>query len=146
MNILSGYTDSTFKPQNFLTRAEFVALIVRVMGTEQEYTTYFCPFLDVNESNWFYKYVCISYDKKYVEGYADNSFRPAETITYAEAVSILIRLLGYDNNLSGVWPGKYLDKAASVGLINNIHLAPNTQLKRGEAFILICDALMVKLP
>ena len=145
LNLLFGYEDGTFRPQNTLTRAEFVALIVRVMAIESTYTSFSNPFSDVSSGDWFYKVVCISYDRNYVGGYPDNTFRPSASITYAEAVSILVRLLGHGSNLRGNWPDNYISRAAEIGLTANIRLSADTAIKRGECFILICDALSIEI-
>jgi len=145
LNVLLGYEDGSFRPRNTLTRAEFAAFVVRLMAIENTYSSFHCPFTDISDKDWFYKVVCISYDKNYIGDYPDNTFKPDERITYAEAVSILVRLSGHGRELSGSWPDNYLNKAAEINLTFNIRLSADVSILRGDCFILLCDALMIEV-
>ena len=47
-----------------------------------------------------------------IKGYPDGTFKPANQVSYAEAITMLVRALGYkDEFLSGQWPANYLAKA-----------------------------------
>lgn len=70
-------------------------------------------FTDVGESEWFYLTVTEMSEKGILTGYEDGSFRPSATITYAEYVTILKRIVtGTDErSASGHWAQKSLDYA-----------------------------------
>ena len=55
---ISGYTDGTFRPEQYITRAETVTMINRMLGRNYETATELhsmaCPFPDVSQSNWAY--------------------------------------------------------------------------------------------
>lgn len=58
--IVTGYEDGTFKPNNSITRAEAVTMVngaigrVPMTGLDLSVNGYDNPFVDVNESQWFY--------------------------------------------------------------------------------------------
>ncbi|NLJ99609.1 MAG: hypothetical protein GX318_00020 [Clostridia bacterium] len=89
--LTGGYPDATFKPNDKVTRAEFVALINRSfkIDGEKEKTN----FTDILEGDWFYSDVVIGKNSGYISGYSDRTFRPNQAITRQEASGILIHLL-----------------------------------------------------
>jgi len=54
--IINWYEDKTFKPLNWVTRAEFIKLFSKTFDIQISWN---CPFEDVKESDWFYKYCWI---------------------------------------------------------------------------------------
>ena len=56
--LISGYADGTFRPEQYITRAETVTMINRMLGRNYETATELhsmaCPFPDVSQSNWAY--------------------------------------------------------------------------------------------
>ena len=56
--LISGYTDGTFRPEQYITRAETVTMINRMLGrnyeTAAELHSMACPFPDVSQSSWAY--------------------------------------------------------------------------------------------
>lgn len=56
--LISGYTDGTFRPEQYITRAETVTMINRMLGRNYETATELhsmaCPFPDVSQSSWAY--------------------------------------------------------------------------------------------
>ena len=51
--------------------------------------------------------------KNIISGYADGKFHPDRTVTVGQAVTILLRMLGYkDEDVGGVWPDSYMAEAA----------------------------------
>lgn len=72
-------------------------------------------FTDVADKEWFYPTVTEMAEKGILTGYEDGSFRPSGTITYAEYITILKRIVtGEDEKSpSGHWAQKSLDYAYS---------------------------------
>lgn len=92
---ISGYTDKTFRPQNSMTRAEFITIINKVFNfTETGYKN----FSDVCECDWFYKQVLIATKAGYINGYSDNTFKPNQEITREEACSIISNVMGISDS------------------------------------------------
>ena len=145
LNIIVGFEDQTFRPAQDISRAEFVTILVRMMGLQHRGSGAANPFWDVANDYWAIRYIRISAEQNFVAGFPDNSFRPGGTITYAEAVAVLVRILGYGGQVTGNWPWNYLNKANAISLTPNLRLYANTRLTRGDAFVLIADALMAQM-
>ena len=86
---IAGYPDGTFGGGKDITRAEFVTMLVNFMGVSEGTAT----FSDVKESHWAYKFIATASSNGLVSGYPDGTFRPDQSITRAEAASIINRIL-----------------------------------------------------
>ena len=87
--ILSGYSDGTFRPNNKITRAEFV----KIAESFEALIWGLSPYNDVDGGHWAFRYIVSSAAKGWISGYPDGSFRPNSFISRAEAVTIVNRLL-----------------------------------------------------
>ena len=90
-DILEGYEDGSFRPNDMITRAELVKMAIIFMRANQENTSH--SFNDVASSHWALSYIATAASKGWIEGYGDGSFRPDDMITRAECVSIVNNLL-----------------------------------------------------
>ena len=143
MGLLSGYPDGTLKLENNITRAEFCSLIIRMVGKNE------APlenrFRDVKESHWAYGVINRAAELGYLRGYEDGSFRPSNNITYAESCSILINLLGYKNEVTGVWPNNVTEKAKELNLNKKVEeLEASHIMTRGEVSVMLVNSMNVK--
>jgi hypothetical protein len=87
--VITGYTDGTFGPNKKITRAEITKVIAEVLGLSPGTSS----LKDINK-NWASDYITACVKAGIVSGYADGTFRPANTATRAEAVKIIARLVG----------------------------------------------------
>jgi hypothetical protein len=88
--LIKGYEDGSFKPENKITRAEFITLINRSFGfTETEEIT----FRDVASDNWAYAEVAKAVKAGYITGYADGTIGVSKPISRHEVAVIVNRLL-----------------------------------------------------
>ncbi|MCR3956377.1 MAG: S-layer homology domain-containing protein [Gudongella sp.] len=88
--LISGYGGGTFKPDDKITRAEFVKLINNVINIQMEDDI---SFMDVEESDWYYKDLKKAIYGEYIRGYEDNSFRANDFISRQEAAAVLKNLV-----------------------------------------------------
>ncbi len=88
--IVNGYTDNTFRPNNKITRAEFVTMLMQNEAVSKYEDT---PFTDVSKDLWYADYIYSAYKAGYISGYKDGTFCPDSPITRAEAVTILNNVL-----------------------------------------------------
>lgn len=90
-SLVGGYADGTFRPDANITRAEFVTILSRIphddIGTEGS-------FSDVPKTHWAYNAVQTALAQGWVAGDPSGLFRPDDSITRAEAVTVLNRILG----------------------------------------------------
>ncbi len=144
MGVVSGYEDGSFRPDASLTRAEFCKLVIVMMGLEDkaDAAARGSVFSDVKSSEWFAGYVNLAAKEGLVNGKGDGRFAPSDSITLGEAVTILIRILGYTSSQVGaVWPRDYVNFAADLGMSENVSCGMNEKLSRGEAALLMCNML-----
>lgn len=95
--LTNGYPDGTFKPQNTITRAEFVALINRTFLYEPVEGD--INYTDVKDTDWFVKDLKIAADRGYIKGYPDGTFRPDRNISRQEVAVVLNRILQLSNDV-----------------------------------------------
>ena len=95
---ITGCGDGTFQPGKSISRAEFATILAGIYGVN---TSKGMPFSDVGRS-WYYDSVATACANGWVSGYTVGTFRPNQTITRAEAVSILNRVLGRSCDLTFV--------------------------------------------
>ena len=89
LGMLHGYPDGTFRPENKITRAEFVTIAAQFVTLTEEASS----FPDVPDSHWAASFISTAAAKGWVTG-DENGFRPDATITRAETVIILNKMLG----------------------------------------------------
>ena len=127
MGILGGYEDGTFRPNDSITRAEFAKIAVSFF--EYEDISAENIFTDVAAGSWYENFVAVAAKLGLIEGYAGNVYRPNESITRAEACTIINRTLGrapdadhllpesemntWPDNRPGVWYYAQLQEATN---------------------------------
>ena len=122
MGVLDGYGDGTFRPDTILNRAQFCKMAVYAMDGSGELGRYSTVtiFPDVKPSHWASAYINMASKKGIISGFADGKFKPGQTVTAGQAVTILMRGLGYkDEDMGGVWPQSYMAEAQTNGLLKS---------------------------
>lgn len=145
LKILQGDDDGNLRLQDKIKRSEFITLMVRILGYENEpgLDNISIPFKDISKEHWAYNYVRISYKYGLVDGYPDRTIAPDSYITLAEAQTVLVKALGYKDALTGSWPDNVIAKASQLGIGKNLDIQSSKQLTRGEASILVSNSLTV---
>ncbi|MBB6215116.1 hypothetical protein HNQ80_001205 [Anaerosolibacter carboniphilus] len=128
--LIRGYEDGSIKPDNQITRAEFVTLVNNALATtvtdevygdesatvtentENATVTEAVYFEDVKETDWFFNDIKKAKAAGYISGYEDQTMRPNNPISRQEAAIILANILELDteNNNSGI--DRFIDKAS----------------------------------
>ena len=89
LKIITGYPDGTFQPDAPVTRAEFAAIAARFDEKSARTTA---SFRDIY-GHWAERYISRSAELGWIRGYTDNTFRPDQSITRAEAMALINRVL-----------------------------------------------------
>jgi hypothetical protein len=147
---LYGYGDGTVKPDGKITREESAAVYYRLLRNEirTAYKKTTTDFSDVENSRWSTESIGTLANAKYILGYADGTFQPANAITRAEFVTLAVRFGGNANgstvrsfnDVSGHWAADSIAIAASKGWINGYEdgsFAPDNNVTRAEAVTII---------
>jgi uncharacterized repeat protein (TIGR02543 family) len=90
MGIINGYPDGTFRPNAYITRAEFAAIAARFDSTDITGKT--ATFSDIATS-WAKDEIVRTTVLGWTNGYPDGTFRPQNNITRAEVATLVNRVL-----------------------------------------------------
>jgi alpha-L-arabinofuranosidase len=93
---INGYEDGTFKADRLITRAEFAAIVGKYIGFDGAIGE--ASFNDVDETHWAKGYINQMSGAGIIKGYSDGTFKPNNTITRAEAVTMINRAFGRADN------------------------------------------------
>jgi len=114
-NIINGYSDGTFKPDNNVTRAEFSKLLSLTADIKIKNNI---NFNDVNNNDWYYEYIQLL--SNYMNNY-DNEFKPNNNALRNDIIIAIVKLKNY--NLENV-DLSVLDKFTDVeNNSDNIYIA-----------------------
>ncbi|TDA68880.1 MAG: S-layer homology domain-containing protein [Clostridia bacterium] len=144
LGIIEGYPDGTFKPEGNITRAEFAKIAVITAGLQQAADVLKntpSRFSDVKAGEWYTGWVNLAEAQGFIKGYPDGTFKPNNNISYAEVTTVLLRILGYNDNLPGSWPSDYLAKAAALGVTKNVSFDAMAPATRGNV-VIVADATL----
>ncbi len=149
LNILKGYEDGTFKPDETVTRAEMAAIICRTLGYESqaESSKGTTVFNDVAADHWASGYVNVAQAQGIINGYGNGQFGPEDKVTYEQAVKMIVSALGYDLVAAqkGGYPTGYLAVASAEGITKNANGKVGDPAKRSSIAILTYNSLEVRL-
>lgn len=153
-NIVNGYDDNTFKPDNSITRAEFLTILYnsKLADTTDLYAD--ISFADVSGNEWYYDYIKWGVANNIIVGYEDNTFRGNNIISRQEmavVISKFIKLTNIkfnennavvfaDNDNIALWAKEYVDSISAYGIIkgdSNNYYNPNKDLTRAEMAVII---------
>ncbi|WP_171056124.1 S-layer homology domain-containing protein [Paenibacillus sinopodophylli] len=96
--IMNGDGANQYYPNLSITRAEFVALLVRALGIKQLSET--PVFTDVDVTDWFSTVVQSAHEYSLISGFSDSSFRPNELVTREQAMIMMSKAM----TLTGLKP------------------------------------------
>ena len=113
--VVSGYADGCFRPNQPVTRAEFLKMVIKarenrgyVYGVYAAGNVSNIPpsraYADVDQNSWYAGYIDQALANNFAKGYSDGTFRPNANITRAEAVQVLNNIAPYLAQDLGVGP------------------------------------------
>jgi len=156
-NVISGFPDSTFRPNASLTRAEYAAIIAKAFNLPLKRPG--MKFQDVSNSFWGAQAILKANRMGFIAGFPDGTFRANQQLTRVQAIVALVSGLG----LTGGSPGLlevYSDRAQIPSYATNAiatatqhriivnyprldQLEPLRPISRGEIAVMIYQALVV---
>lgn len=150
LGIMVGDAETgNFRPYDNIKRSEFAKIAVVALGLEgaADAAKGATPFADVVENHWASGYINIASAQKIIVGDGDGNFRPDDNISYAEALTILVRVLGYGPAVEGkgIWPINYIAKSADIKLTDGISVNSSAKAIRGVVAQLTENALTIPM-
>ena len=147
LGVIEGNGAGQFNPSGLLTRAEFCKMVVVLMGKGSDAMRYktVTIFPDVRATHWAAGYINLAVrqsEPKLLAGLPDGTFQPDSYITYGQAVTILMRVLGFaDQDTGGIWPDGYINLAKSTGVSAGVNLTGSANITRAQAAQLFVNVL-----
>jgi hypothetical protein len=148
LNIVEGTPEGAYEPEKAINRAEFAALITRALAIPESALASYTgsTFKDTSGYTWASKYLAFCQEKGIMKGDGYGNAMPGRTISPNEAVTMILRAIGYTDNASvlvGQWPANYVSLGQSFLIYNNV--SPSTELDKANAAQMLYNALTVQL-
>lgn len=149
LDIMNGDGDGNFRPNDTIKRSEVTKMAVLAMGlgdaAESAKGTSLYP--DVSKEHWANGYINVATSQGLVVGYETGEFLPDKEITYAEAMTIMVRAMGYEiyAQSKGGFPHGYISAGSSNGLTKNVHGSNSEAISRGNVAFMTVNALEAKM-
>ena len=125
--VIDGYAEGDFRPTNTLTRGAAAKIICNlILGptTASALVADAAPYKDVPTTNTFAGYIAYCAKEGIISGYADGTFRPANTLTGYAFMKMLLGALGYDAATEGYtgpnWSINVAKRALNIGLDDDL--------------------------
>ena len=125
LGVVGGYTDGSFNPQGTLTRgaaAKIICNLILGTTTADALTADAAPYKDVATTNVFAPYIAYCAKEGIISGYADGTFRPANTLTGYAFMKMLLGALGYDATTEGYTGNNWSINVAKRALSKDVAL------------------------
>ncbi|MBD2296228.1 DUF1565 domain-containing protein [Anabaena sphaerica FACHB-251] len=155
-NIIAGFPDGTFRPNEPVTRAQFATIITKALTPPAKRTA--IQFKDVKSNFWAYGAIQSAYQSQFVAGYPDGTFKPQQEIPRVQALVALangLNLTANNNSIVTVYTDAAQIPNYAVGpvaaatvrqLVINYpivqQLDPNRQATRAEIAAFVYQALV----
>ena len=126
LGVVGGYPDGSFNPNGTLTRGAAAKIICNVIlgtTTANALVARTAPYKDVPVSNTFSGYIAYCQKEGIISGYADGTFKPANTLTGYAFMKMLLGALGLDAEVEGYNAPNWSISVAKRALSDNVDLA-----------------------
>ncbi len=155
-NIITGKSETSFAPDDKITRAELVTLLYRLSGSQESYSE--SKFNDVKVSDWCMQAISWAEENKIATGVGNSKFSPNEYVSREQTAVFIIRFceyMGYelksmeemtfsDASDFSVWSEASVLKAQKYGIINGFEdgtFAPKETSTRAQTTKMLCNLL-----
>ncbi|MBE7015424.1 MAG: S-layer homology domain-containing protein [Ruminococcaceae bacterium] len=149
LDIMNGDGDGKFRPNDTIKRSEVAKMAVLAMGLGDaaEAAGGESVFPDVGTDHWANGYINVANSQGLVVGYDTGLFMPDNQITYAEAMTIFVRAMGYDvfAQEKGGYPQGYIVAGSNNGLTKNVQGSNQSPITRGNVAFMTVNALNGKM-
>jgi len=123
LGVVTGYEDGTFRPERIVTRAEMAKLIVEILGYGDLVSGAKSNFADT-QGHWADPWIALAAGRGLVIGTGDGNFTPDRQVSYDEAITMVVRALGYTDDCNELknmtWPTNFKVKASELDLLDGV--------------------------
>lgn len=152
---ISGYEDGSFKPENSITRAEFMTMVNSAYDFEEMADI---SYADADSEEWYYAEIQKAVEAGYIVGDDENTVRPADEITRQEVAVVITRLNKLEQNTDisvfadkdeiAEWAAGYAGAVLKAGYMigdDNNNFNPADDITRAEALVTLDRAMKDKI-
>lgn len=158
-DVVRGYPDGSFKPKSPVSRVESLKFIYEGLNKEVN-PRVVLEFTDTDSKAWYARYIASAQQEGVVKGYPGNVFKPANSVTRAEFVKMLVEAAGYnakgyqplsgknyDDVNNGDWYYSYIALAKDKNILDTStnKFRPNEDMTREEVAEVLYKMIMVKV-
>lgn len=138
LKIMVGDTQGNFNPDKIVSRAEMATIICRMLGKTENLTTS-NVFDDVPTTHWANPYIAKVAELGIVSGYGNGKFGPSDSVTYEQAITMVIRAIGESESAVryGGYPNGFIQVAEERFLLEGIQAKQGQGLSRGSVAMLL---------
>ena len=150
LGVLRGDDHGNLNLDNPITRAEALALVIRISGLEKsaELMSGQTQFPDVGTDprlQWATGYINLGVGQGIINGYPDGTFQGTKEVTYAEMAKMLLYAMNYGVTVEGApWPAGVMGKADDLKVFDKVNALPNIPAIRGDVVKMIDNSLTIK--
>ena len=154
LEVINGYEDNSFKPDNLITRAEASKVIVAALNetASAEKLKGETRFPDVlSKHAWATGFINKGVNLGYIKGDDAGKFNPDANVTTAEVVKMLMVAMGYQKHAEAIaeingntgkdWYVPYVDLAKDAGVMDGVNAGETEAITRGEVAQLVYNAI-----
>ncbi|OME01437.1 hypothetical protein BSK64_21605 [Paenibacillus odorifer] len=158
-HLIQGVGLRNFEPNRSVTRAEFTAMLIRLLGLEGKSST---AFADVSADEWYAEEVAQAVEAGIVHGVSETRFAPEAPISRQEMAVMVMRAYEYvsgkkvepkpviqfgDLRAAASWARESIIAAQALGLIqgrSDQQFAPGGSATRAESAMVLYNLLAIK--
>ncbi len=145
LGLILGDENGNLNQFSNLSREEAVVIILNMLDETKNAQYYeYNVFVDIDDDSWSAPYVNYAASKGIVSGIGDSRFAPKENVTVKQLYSLFLRANGY----SADWATEdVMAKADQYSLSYDLDrfITGNDAAKRGDAFIIFANAIMLPI-
>lgn len=156
-NIVRGFSDRTYRPNQPVKRAEFAVLVQAAFSRPSRRPA--IPFTDVPANHWALTAIRKAYETGFLSGFPNNQFRPEDPITRSQLFASLVGGLDLqgtgqvplgdvfqDSGQIPTWASSHIRTATEAGIVvchpDGKQLRPEQAATRGEVAACLYQCLV----
>ncbi len=143
LEVVSGFPDGSFRPDEYVTREQAAKMISSILQRKDDSFSWDGSFTFSDQSGWANEDIEYCSYKGIIAGYSDGTFDPSGYITADQMAKMLLVAVGYDPApyTGENWLENVNEDAWNVGLFDNFAGSTVDPLTRDNACLLIFNAL-----
>jgi uncharacterized protein YkwD len=132
--IVQGYDDGTYRPDNTINRAEFTKIVMGAVETVDtaDKSLGDTDLSDMEDGAWYVPFIRRAIERDMIQGYPDKTFRPADEINFVEASKIIMIAFDFPPEEADVWYEPYVEELAIRDAIPTTITKFDQKITRGE--------------